>query len=51
MPIFHLPLRGFRSDHFIFQMKEPDTNSVPLVPIVLHSKVEKTYVHGMGAHS
>jgi len=51
MSIFHLPLRGSRRDHFIFQMKEPDTNCVPVVPILLHSKAEETFVHGMGAHS
>jgi len=44
-----LPLRGSQSNHFIFQMKRPDTNSGPLLPIVLHSKAETRYVHGMGA--
>jgi len=49
MSNFHLPLRGSQSNHFIFQMKRPDTNSGPLLPIVLHSKAETRYVHGMGA--
>jgi len=37
------------SEHFIFQMKQPDTKSGPLLPILLHSKAETRYVHGMGA--
>ena len=43
MSIFHLPLRGSQSNHFIFQMKKPDTNSGPLLPILLHSKAETRY--------
>jgi len=49
MSTFYLPLRGSQSNHFIFQMKKPDTNSGPLFPILLHSKAETKYVHGMGA--
>jgi len=49
MSICHLPLRGSQSNHFIFQMKKPDTNSGPLLAILLHSKAETRYVHGMGA--
>ena len=49
MSTFHLPLRGSQSNHFIFQMKKPDTDSGPLFPILLHSKAETRYVHGMGA--
>ena len=49
MSTFHLPLRGSQSSHFIFHMKKPDTNSGPLFPILLHSKAETRYVHGMGA--
>jgi len=51
MSTFHLPLKGSQSNHFIFQMKKPDTNSGPLFPILLHSKAETRYVHGMGARS
>ena len=47
--IFHLPLRGSQRNHFIFQMKQPDKNSGPLFPILLHSKAETRYVHGLGA--
>jgi len=45
MSTFHLPLRGSQSNHFIFH-KRPDTNSGPLLPILLHSKAETRYVHG-----
>ena len=49
MSIFHLPVSGSQSNYFIFQMKKPDTDSGPLLPILLHSKAETRYVHGMGA--
>ena len=49
MSTFHLPLRGSQSNHFIFQMKKPDTNSSPIIPILMHSKAETRYVHCMGA--
>jgi len=49
MSIFHLPLRGSQGNHFIFQLEKPDTNSGPLLSILLHSKAETRYVHGMGA--
>ena len=49
MPIFHLPLRGSQSNLFIFEIIKPDTNSAPLLPILLQSKAETRYVHGMGA--
>jgi len=49
MSIFHLPLGGSQRNHSIFQMKKPVKNNGPLLPILLHSKAETRYVHGLGA--